>query len=115
MDMKQQRHKGAQEVLAALSFLEVEERQGRINLDATEFRYVVSRLCELGRLDPDEVPIPAALQTCRHKRLTASIAGHASVWRLSWDACSWPGATHWMQTRQRTCLSPGMACRLWKA
>ena len=43
-------------MLAALSFLEVEERAGRLSLDVTEFRYVVSRFCELARLDADEVP-----------------------------------------------------------
>ena len=57
LDKKRQRHKGAQEVLAALSFLEVEERTGRTSLDVTEFRYVVSRFCELARLDADEVPL----------------------------------------------------------
>ena len=55
LDKKKQQHKGAQEVLAALSFLEVEERTGRMNLDVTETRYVISRFCELGRLDTDEV------------------------------------------------------------
>ena len=57
LDKKQQKHKGAQEVLAALSFLEVEERTGRMSLDITEFRYVVTRFCELARLDENEVPI----------------------------------------------------------
>lgn len=57
LDEKQHRRKDAKEVLAALSFLEVEERTGRMSLDITEFRYVVSRFCELARLDADEVCI----------------------------------------------------------
>lgn len=59
LDKKKQQHKGAQEVLAALSFLEVEERTGRTHLDVTETRYVISRFCELGRLDTDEVISPS--------------------------------------------------------
>ena len=55
LEKKQRRGKSAQEVLAALSFLEVEERVGRASLDAAEFRYVLHRFCELARLDPDEV------------------------------------------------------------
>ena len=55
---KQRRGKGAQEVLAALSFLEEEERVGRPALDAAEFRYVLHRFSELARLDPDEVCAP---------------------------------------------------------
>ena len=58
LDKKQRRGKSAQEVLAALSFLEVEERVGRASLDAAEFRYVLHRFCELARLDPDEVNVP---------------------------------------------------------
>ena len=57
LDKKQQKRKGAQEVLAALSFLEVEERTGRMSLDVTEFRYVVTRFCELAGLNADEVPL----------------------------------------------------------
>lgn len=59
LDKKKQRKVDAQEVLAALSFLEVEERTGRTNLDVTEFRYVISRFCDLGRLDTDDVTIPS--------------------------------------------------------
>ena len=55
LEKKQRRGKSAQEVLAALSFLEVEERVGRASLDAAEFRYVLHRFSELARLDPDEV------------------------------------------------------------
>ena len=58
LEKKQRRGKSAQEVLAALSFLEVEERVGRASLDAAEFRYVLHRFCELARLDPDEVGAP---------------------------------------------------------
>lgn len=58
LDKKQRRGQSAQEVLAALSFLEVEERVGRVALDVAEFRYVVHRFCELARLDPDEVSTP---------------------------------------------------------
>lgn len=52
---KREKGRNAQEVLAALSFLEVEERTGRASLDITEFRYIVAHFCELARLDPDEV------------------------------------------------------------
>ncbi len=51
-------------MLAALSFLEVEERTGRMSLDVTEFRYVVTRFCELARLDPDEVPLLPTPTAC---------------------------------------------------
>jgi hypothetical protein len=55
LEKKREKRRNAQEVLAALSFLEVEERTGRASLDVTEFRYIVARFCELARLDPDEV------------------------------------------------------------
>lgn len=84
LDKKRQRHKNAQEALAALSFLEVEERTGRINLDVTEFRYVVSRFCELARLDAGEVPflLPSRSEALA---LMQGSRGHMCVAR---DACS---------------------------
>ena len=108
LDKKQQKHKGAQEVLAALSFLEVEERTGRATLDVTEFRYVISRFCELARLDPDEVPFLLHTKTLppnRWQQLAAK-GDHACAWHLRWASLprpggrdarqSWPG---WTLTR----------------
>ena len=71
LEEKREKRRNSQEVLAALSFLEVEERTGRASLDVIEFRYIVARFCELARLDPDEVcqephsvmPLPWAQQT----------------------------------------------------
>ena len=57
LDKKQQKRKGTQEVLAALSFLEEEERTGRTRLDITEFRYIVTRFGVVARLHADEVPV----------------------------------------------------------
>ncbi len=87
LDKKQQKHKGAQEVLAALSFLEVEERTGRMSLDVTEFRYVVTRFCELARLNEDEVPIRRHVWPCCHEPAPVSLsqaqrtsASHLAYW-----------------------------------
>ncbi len=55
LEKRREKRRNTQEVLAALSFLEVEERTGRASLDVTEFRYIVTRLCELARLDSNEV------------------------------------------------------------
>lgn len=55
LEQRCERHINAQEVLAVVSFLEVEERTGRMDLDTGEFRYVLQRFSELAKLDREQV------------------------------------------------------------
>lgn len=54
-EQRRGRHINAQEVLAAVSFLEVEERTGRMDLDTGEFCYVLQRFSELAKLYHEQV------------------------------------------------------------
>ena len=55
LEQRRKRHINAQEVLAAVSFLEVKERTGRMDLNTGEFRYVLQRFSELAKLDREQV------------------------------------------------------------
>lgn len=55
LEKRRERHINAQEVLAAVSFLEVEERTGRMDLDTGEFRFILQRFSELAKLDHEQV------------------------------------------------------------
>ena len=55
LEQRRERHINAQEVLAAVSFLEVEERTGRMDLDTGEFCFVLQRFTELAKLDRERV------------------------------------------------------------
>jgi hypothetical protein len=55
LEQRRKRHINAQEVLAAVSFLELEERTGRMDLDTGEFRFVLQRFSELAKLDREQV------------------------------------------------------------
>ena len=90
-------------MLAALSFLEVEERRGRVNLDVTEFRYVVSRFSELGGLDTDEVLVlpPSRFVILRVLCSQRSRACICIVLQMGCMQLAW--SRHWLRSSHSRC------------